>query len=290
MFGEKVLVLDGAMGTVLKNKNIDKKFFNSTTSFEVLNITAEAEVKDVHREYIEAGADIIETNTFNCNSFSLKGTEFEDSIYKICKKGAEIAKEVAKNYGNRVLVAGSIGPTGVSLTQNSIMEEELRKSYREQIGGLIDGRVDLLLIETVYDYRNLKLALKVSEELFKNKRLNIPIIISFTCSEKGEIYSGESIQNIIKEIDNESIVGYGLNCVGMTQFIEKLSDITSKKIIFYPNDIILKELDNNLENYIYNLLKKNYIHIIGGCCGTDSKYIEKIKKIVKTFNCNKIVK
>lgn len=290
MFGEKVLVLDGAMGTVLKNKNIDKKFFNSTTSFEVLNITAEAQVKDVHREYIEAGADIIETNTFNCNRFSLKGTEFEDSIYKICKKGAEIAKEVAKNYGNRVLIAGSIGPTVVSLTQNLTVEDELRKSYREQIGGLIDGRVDLLLIETVYDYRNLKLALEVSEELFKNKRLNIPIIISFTCSEKGEIYSGESIQNIIKEIDNESIVGYGLNCVGMTQFIEKLSDITSKKIIFYPNDIILKELDNNLENYIYNLLKKNYIQIIGGCCGTDSKYIEKIKKIVKTFNCNKIVK
>ncbi len=290
MFGEKVLVLDGAMGTVLKNKNIDKKFFHGTTLFEVLNITYEAVVKDVHREYIEAGADIIETNTFNCNKFSLKGTEFEDSIYKICKKGAEIAKEIAKNYGNRVLVAGSIGPTGVSLTQNSTVEDELRKSYREQIGGLIDGKVDLLLIETVYDYRNLKVAIEVSEELFKDKRLNIAMIISFTCNEKGKIYSGESIQNIIKEIDNENIAGYGLNCVGMTQFIEKLSDITSKKIIFYPNDMILKELDNNLENYIYNLLKKNYIHIIGGCCGTDYKYIEKIKKIVKTFNCNKIVK
>ncbi|WP_291258572.1 homocysteine S-methyltransferase family protein [Fusobacterium sp.] len=290
MFGEKVLVLDGAMGTVLKKKNIDKKFFASTTSFEVLNITAEDIVKDVHRGYIEAGADIIETNTFDCSRFSLKGTEFEESVYKICKKGAEIAKEVAKNYENRVLVAGSVGPTSVSLTQNSTMEDEMRKSYREQIEGLVDGDIDILLIETVYDYRNLKIAIEVFKEIYRDKILNIPVIVSFTCSEKGKIYSGESIQDIIKEIDNENIVGYGLNCVGMTPFIEKISQITSKITVFYPNDTILNELKNNFENYIYNLLEKNRINIIGGCCGTECLYVDKIKKIVKTYNCNRVVK
>lgn len=274
ILGEKKLILDGAMGTVLQEYKIEaESFLGSEKVFEVLNLTEESIVKEIHKKYIEAGADIIETNTFNCNIFSLEGSGLDKKIFEICKKGAELAREVAQNQ-KEILVAGAIGPTNMMLSKDNEIEEKMRKSYKEQIGGVIAGNVDFLLIETVYDYKNLKIALEEALK-FKGK----PIVISFTCNNQGKIYSGEKIEKIIKEIDRDEIIGYGLNCVGGNFFIEQLRDITSKKIFYYPNDNLLK--DNLFKEYLRNLLESNKVDILGGCCGTNYEFIKTISGIMK---------
>ena len=291
IFNKKNLILDGAMGTVLQKCSIDIEDFCGTNNcFEVLNLTNENIIKNIHRKYIESGADIIETNTFNCNKFTLEGSLLEKKIYEICKKGGEIAREIVQEYDKKIFIAGSIGPTGISVSQDKTRYMELEESYREQISGLLDGGIDFLLIETVYDFLNLEIAIKVCKEIFKEKREETPIVVSFTCDNEGRIYSGEKIEDIIKRIDYNLILGYGLNCVGFNKTVEKLRKFTDKIVFFYPNQSFFNEEKIDAKQYFNFLIKNNLVDVIGGCCGTDFNYIKELNCILKTYNCNKIVK
>lgn len=275
---KKFLILDGAMGTTLQKYNLDSRYFLGSKSFEVLNFTKEDLIKEVHRKYIECGADIIGTNTFNCNRIALKGTSMEKRVYEICKKGVELARKVREEMKSNVLIAGSVGSLSISLTFDKEKESEVREAYLEQISGIVDGGVDFLLLETVYDFKNLQVALEVIDSILKKREISLPVVISFTCDNDGKIYSGESIKKIIEKIDEKNIVGYGLNCVGNNPFIKKLREITDKKIFFYPNSNILEEVEN-VDNYFKELIDKNFVNIVGGCCGTDFSFITRLNTL-----------
>lgn len=274
IFGKdkKVLVLDGAMGTTLQKYNLDSRYFLGSKSFEVLSFTKEDLIKEIHKKYIECGADIIETNTFNCNRIALKDTPMEKRVYEICKKSVKLAREVREKLKSNTLIAGSVGSLSISLSFEKEKEKEVREAYFEQISGVIDGGIDFILLETVYDFKNLQIALEVINLILKKRELSLPIVISFTCDNDGKIYSGENIKKIIEKIDEKNILGYGLNCIGNNPFIKKMREITDKKIFFYPNSSILEEI-KNIEDYFKKLIDKNYVNIIGGCCGTDFSFI-----------------
>ena len=181
---KRVLVLDGATGTAIQKYNLtDEDFQGKKGCNEILNITRPDVIKEIHTKYIEAGADIIETNSFNCNRISLKDYEIEDMSYTLSKKGAELARETADNFyktsGKKIYIAGSIGPTSKSLSlpmgdvpyEREINFDQMKKIYSEQIEGVIDGGVDCLLIETIFDGLSAKAALVAAEELFEKKNI-----------------------------------------------------------------------------------------------------------------------
>lgn len=298
---DKFLILDGGIGTSLKSYNIEEKNYkNLNYCNEILNIIKPEIVKDLHRKYILAGADIIETNTFNCNLLTLGNTEdkeLEKEVYSICKRGCELAIEVKNEFFPRnVYVAGSIGPTFMSMTmvdKKSFLEEKekLKKIYYNQMKGILATDIDFLLIETVFDKINLDIAIEVYLKIKAEEELNIPIIISFAVGENGKIYSGEDLETIIKNIDCEDIIGYGVNCckIGeeLTNTLEKLNKLTSKLIICYPNagvpdkDGVYPISLDVMKEFYSKLIEKKLANIIGGCCGTDWKETEILKDLLK---------
>lgn len=298
---DKILILDGAIGTSLESYKIEKsKYKNFNYCNEVLNITNPEIVKEMHRKYIVAGADIIETNTFNCNMLTLGSSDIkgENAVYEICKKGCNLAIQVKKEfYPRKTYVAGSVGPTFISLTMttkdNYFQErEKLKNIYYNQLKGIVESEIDFLLIETVFDKLNLQVALESYFKIKDEKKVEIPVIISFAINEKGKIYSGEDVVDIIKEIDCENIIGYGFNCckIGkeLITSLEKLKGATDKLVICYPNAGVPDEKGvypitlEMMKEFYKEIIEKKLVNIVGGCCGTTFKEIEILKKLVES--------
>ena len=278
---KRILILDGGIGSSLKKY----KFSN------FINLENPEIIKNIHQDFIDAGADIIETNTFNINFLTTK-----EKTYKICKTGANLALEVAKkSKDKKIFVAGSIGPTEMSLFSLSKNQDinisdkknELRKIYFDQIKALIDCNIDFLLFETVYDSLNLEVGLNLAYDIMNKENREIPIIISLTIDEKGKIFSGEDIYDIINKFDCEKILAYGYNCsFGSEKLVNTIKNIKiSKPLIIYPNAGTPDKNGNYLESpeiFVNNLLKiKDKANIIGGCCGVTPQYINLLRKKLK---------
>lgn len=297
---KRILVLDGAMGTAIQKYNLNSDdYLGKKGCNEILNITRPDIIKDIHLKYIEAGADIIETNSFNCNKISLNEYGFSERAYEIAKRSAELAKEVTTTSEKKIYIAGSIGPTNKTLTipsgknpyDRDLEFDYLKEAYSEQIEGLIDGGVDILLIETIFDGLNAKCAVISAEEVMKRKNINLPIMISATVNKEGKIFTGQSIESLIVALDRENITSYGFNCsFGAKELIpltKKLGKFTKKPISLYPNAGLPNEDGEYLEspnitaNYLKELVDNQEVNILGGCCGTTFEHIKSIANLVK---------
>ncbi|MHD0316698.1 methionine synthase [Fusobacterium sp. THCT1E2] len=301
---KRILVLDGATGTAIQKYNLTEADFQGKKGCnEILNITRPDVIKEIYTKYIEAGADIIETNSFNCNKISLKDYEIEDMSYTLSKKGAELARETAdtfyKTSRKKIYVAGSIGPTSKSLSlpigdipyEREINFDQMKNIYSEQIEGVIDGGADCILIETIFDGLNAKAALIAAEELFEKKKIQLPIMISATVNKQGKIFSGQSIESLIVALNRPSVISFGLNCSfgakDLIPMIKKIASFTDKYISLYPNAGLPNEEGEYEETpeitagYLKELVDKKQVNILGGCCGTHFSHIKAIADLVK---------
>lgn len=299
---KRILVLDGATGTAIQKYNLsDTDFLGKKGCSEILNITRPDIIKEIHLNYMKAGADIIETNSFNCNSISLSEYNLAEKSYEFSKISASIACEAAKNFseisGKKIWIAGSVGPTSKSASiptgdipyEREISFDELKNSYSDQIRGLIDGGADIILIETIFDGLNAKAALIAAEEIFEEKNKFFPVMISATVNKQGKLLSGQSIESLITALDREYIISFGLNCSfgakDLVPLIKKLSSFTDKYISIYPNAGLpdengeYKETPEITAEFLKELVEEKAVNILGGCCGTHFGHIKAISKL-----------
>ena len=300
---ERILILDGAMGTMIQEYDLCESIT------DLLNISQPEVIKSIHRKYIEAGADIIETNTFNANSISLLEYNLVDKVYEINFQGAKIAKEEAVTKKEReVFVAGCIGPTSKMTSLSSDVNhpeyrfltfDRLVESYSEQIRGLIDGGVDLLLIETIFDGLNAKAALYAISKVQQEKKSNLPVMVSATVNDKnGRILTGQNVEALYNTIAHYPILSFGLNCSfgakELRPIIESISNIIPCSISIYPNAGLPNEIGEYDESpeitalYIKEMGEEGLINIAGGCCGTTPKHIKAISEALKNISPRKI--
>ena len=285
---ETPLVFDGAMGTVIYEKGV---FINAC--YDELNLTRADLIKSIHQEYIDAGADVILTNTFGANEFKLEKFGLANKIYEINYAGARLAKEIA---GENVYVLGSVGPClnkGSSITVENI--EKLKSNYETQIKALYDGGVDGIIFETHHNLEEIELGVKIA------KQYNLPTIVSLACRKEKETLSGLNIKDAIKNLDkNDNIDAVGLNCIigphAMLSVLEDVINLTSKPFIVEPNAGHPQNVDGRMiymsTPEYFTTYAQNYIRLgargVGGCCGTTPKHISEMSKTVKALSGVKI--
>ena len=243
---EKILIMDGAMGTMLQNANLSADDFGGEElegCNENLNITRPDVIEKIHQQYLEAGADMIETNTFGATRIVLDEYGLGEKAYEINKIAAEIAKNAANRYTTLSwprFVAGSMGPTTKTLSvTGGIAFEELINHYEEQARGLIDGHVDALLLETSQDLLNVKAGFIGIEQAFEKTGVTLPLMISGTIEPMGTTLAGQSIEAFYISIEHMNPISVGLNCATGPEFmqdhIRTLSDLSSIAVSCYPN-------------------------------------------------------
>ncbi len=282
--GKEVIVFDGGVGTYLYEKGI---FIN--TCFDELNLINPDIVMEVHRDYINAGADVIETNTFGANRFKLAPHGLETKVYEVNFKGAQLAKKVA---GGTTLVAGSVGPLGVQIEPlGKLSYDEAKDAFKEQIKGLLDGGVDLIIIETFSLVSELKQAIRAVKEL----NTEIPIIAQVTINDDGNLLSGAPLETFVREVSEFAVDAIGMNCsVGpkaMLDALEHLKPLTTLPLSVQPNaglpqNIAGRNIYMTSPEYIAEYSKRfiqTGASIVGGCCGTNPEHIKAIRRAVKAL-------
>lgn len=301
---KRIIILDGAFGTMLQGLNLSESDFRGTrfaTSKvnlrgcnDVLCLTAAEAVADIHRQYLDAGADIIETNTFNANAISLSDYALEDCAAEINIAGAKIAREQVEMLraatGRQAYVAGSVGPTNKSLTMAVTLNDDIDwdtmvAAYTTQIGALIDGGVDLLLIETIFDTLNAKAAIFAAETAFEATGTRLPIVLSVTLTESGRTLSGQSLEAFVATVAHANPMAVGLNCgfgiEGMAAHINTLQKLVPR-VSVYANAGLPDKLGKYTETpqmmveALTPMLQSRQINIVGGCCGTTPEHIRAI--------------
>ena len=314
----RILVLDGAMGTMLQAYKFTEEDFRGDRFREyptplqgnndLLSITQPEAIKTIHAKYFEAGADIIETNTFSGTTIAMADYQMEDLVYELNYQSAKIAKEVAEEFSAREphkprFVAGSIGPTNRTASMSpdvndpgyrAVTFNDLRIAYKQQVEALIDGGVDLLLVETVFDTLNAKAALFAIEEVKEERDIEIPIMLSGTITDaSGRTLSGQTAEAFLISVSHIPLLSIGFNCaLGANLLQPHLEAIASKTdfaISAHPNaglpnafgeyDETPEEMGAQIEEY----LKKDLINIIGGCCGTSPEHIRAIANIAAKY-------
>ena len=305
---EKILILDGAMGTSIQHYGLGEAEFrgeefashavNLKGNNDILCLTQPQIVKEIHRAYIEAGADIIETNTFNSNAVSQAEYRCSELTYRLNREGARIAREEADAADRRIWVAGSIGPTSKTLSLSPDVNrpeyrpvdfDMLAATYEEQVRGLIDGGVDLLLIETVFDGLNAKAALYAIDKVQQEKETKIPVMVSATINDRsGRTLTGQRLEALYTSVSHYPLLSFGLNCsFGATELqlsIEHLSKRLSCALSIYPNAGLPNEMGEYDESpgYTASCLRKmaeaGLLNIAGGCCGTTPAHIKAIRE------------
>ena len=319
ILSKKIMVLDGAMGTMIQNLNLSEQDFRGSRfknhkidllgNNDILNITQPEIIKKIHEKYLDAGADIVETNTFNSNSISQSDYNTESICYELNLNAAKIAKSACKKYFNKPrFVAGAIGPTSKTASispdinrpeYRNISFDELTKSYYEQSNGLLDGGVDCFLVETVFDTLNCKAALFAIQTLFTDKKKNIPILVSGTITDaSGRTLSGQTVEAFWYSIRHANITAVGLNCAlgaeQMRPWLSELSLIADIPIFAYPNAGLPNEFGEydqtpkEMSKIIKSFAKDGLVNIVGGCCGTTPKHISKINEEVDEIKPRKI--
>jgi 5-methyltetrahydrofolate--homocysteine methyltransferase len=320
----RILVLDGAMGTMLQAYKFSEEDFRGErfkdypTSLQgnndLLSLTQPEAIKTIHGKYFEAGADIVETNTFSSTTIAMADYQMEDLVYELNYQSAKIAKEVANKFTAKEphkprFVAGSIGPTNRTASMSpdvndpgyrAVTFNDLRIAYTQQVAALIDGGVDLLLVETVFDTLNAKAALFAIEEVKEARCIDIPIMLSGTITDaSGRTLSGQTAEAFLISVSHIPLLSIGFNCaLGANLLQPHLEAIASKTdfaISAHPNaglpnafgeyDETPEEMGEQIEAY----LKKDLINIIGGCCGTDPEHIRVIAAIAARYKPRRMV-
>lgn len=315
---KRILILDGAMGTMLQDYNFSEedhrgeRFKDYPTPLkgnnDLLSLTQPEAITEIHHKYFEAGADIVETNTFSSTSIAMADYNMEDLVYELNYESAKIAKRVADQFTASEphkprFVAGSIGPTNktASLSPDvnrpeyrAITFDELRIAYKLQVEALIDGGVDLLLVETIFDTLNAKAALFAIEEVKEERAIDIPIMVSGTITDaSGRTLSGQTVEAFLTSISHIPLLSVGFNCaLGADQlrpYLQRLSNETTFHTSAHPNAGLpnaFGEYDETPEQttaFIEAYFKENLINIIGGCCGTTPAHINSIFKLSQNY-------
>ena len=317
----RILVLDGAMGTMIQRYTLTEEDFrgeqfkNHTCDLkgnnDLLSITRPDIVKAIHKEYLDAGADIIETNTFSGTSIAQADYSLESSVYELNFKSAKIAKDVAiacSTSDKPRFVAGAIGPTNRTASISPDVDnpafrhitfDQLKEAYTEQVNALIDGGVDLLLVETVFDTLNCKAALFAIEDVFESKGIRIPIMVSGTITdESGRTLSGQTAEAFLNSISHIPLLSVGFNCAlgtkAMRPYVRELAKKAPFFVSAYPNAGLPNEMGEydespeamgaQLEDFMQNAL----VNIVGGCCGTTPEHIGEFVRIAKKYKAREI--
>lgn len=313
---ERVLVLDGAMGTMIQRYRLGESDYRGSLfadhgmdlkgNNDLLSITRPDIIRDIHTAYLEAGSDIIETNTFNGTRISQSDYGLEHYAYEINKKSAEIAVEAAlaftlQNPEKPRFVAGAIGPTNktASLSPDvnnpgfrAVHFDELVENYREQVSGLLDGGVHILLVETVFDTLNCKAALFAISQMKEERNLNIPVMVSGTITDaSGRTLSGQTAEAFYISIRHADLFSVGLNCAlgakELRPHLAALSQIADCNISAYPNAGLPNDMGGYdqspeiMRDYIREFISSGLVNIVGGCCGTTPEHIARMAEAVK---------
>ncbi len=320
---ERILVIDGAMGSLIQSYNLSESDFRGEKlkdhlvdlkgNNDLLSVTCPDVIKEIHKKYLEAGADIIETNTFNASVVSQKEYKTEDYVYDINFESAKIAKEITNEYTKQNpdkprFVAGALGPTSKSLSISpdvnnpgfrSVTFDEVKESYKEATKGLVDGGSDIILVETIFDTLNSKAALFGIREYLDEINKSLPIMISGTIVDlSGRTLSGQTTEAFYNSISHaKDILSVGLNCAlgpkQMRSFIEELSNISPFYTSLYPNAGLPNEFGGYDETpeLMAETLKEfgneGFYNIVGGCCGTTPDHIAVFAEMVKLIKPRK---
>ena len=321
--GERILILDGAMGTMIQRYNFTEEDYRGERfkdwksplkgNNDLLSLTQPEAIEEIHRKYLLAGADIIETNTFSGTTIAMADYHMEDLVYELNYESAKIAKKVcveftAQNPDKPRFVAGSIGPTNrtASLSPDvndpgyrAITFDELRIAYKQQAEALLDGGSDILLVETIFDTLNAKAALFAIDEIREERNIKIPIMVSGTITDaSGRTLSGQTADAFLISVSHMDLISVGFNCAlgakQLTPYLEILSNHTNFGISAYPNaglpnafgqyDETAEQMAEQIKEYV----DKGLINIIGGCCGTTPDHIKAIADLVQTYQPRKL--
>jgi len=312
----RVLVLDGAMGTMIQSYRLKEEDYrgeefadhpnNLMGNNDLLSITQPQIIQEIHSKYLEAGADIIETNSFNSNRFSMADFNMEELVYRLNFESAKIARKAAdkytfKNSDKPRFVAGAIGPTSKTASMSpdvnnpgyrAVTFDDMKDAFYEQTKGLIEGGCDILLVETVFDTLNCKAALYAIEECFEETGKRLPVIVSITISDaSGRTLSGQMLEACYNSLSHAGLLSVGLNCaLGAKQlrpYIEELSGIAGCYTIVYPNAGLpnqfgeYDETPETMGELIEDYLQNGFVNIVGGCCGTTPQHISIINELAE---------
>lgn len=318
LLSQKILILDGAMGTMLQEYKFSEEDFRGRRfadwpvslkgNNDLLSLTQPEAIATIHRKYFDAGADIVETNTFSGTTIAMADYQMEDFVYELNFESARIAKAVAEQVtaedpSKPRFVAGAIGPTNKTASMSpdvndpgyrAISFDELRKAYKQQAQALVEGGADVLLVETVFDTLNAKAALFAIEELKEELNLDIPIMVSGTITDaSGRTLSGQTAEAFLISVSHIPLLSVGFNCAlgakQLTPHLEVLNRYANSGVSAYPNaglpnafgeyDQDAQEMAAQIEEY----LDKGLVNILGGCCGTTPKHIKAIAEIAGKY-------
>ena len=320
---KRILVLDGAMGTMLQRYNFSEEDFRGDRfkdypsslkgNNDLLSLTQPKAIADVHRKYFEAGADIIETNTFSATTIAMADYNMEDLAYELNYQSAKIAKQVAEEFTKHNpdkprFVAGSIGPTNKTASLSPVVNKpeyraitfnELRVAYKQQVKALIDGGVDVLLVETIFDTLNAKAALFAIDEVIEEHNIDIPIMVSGTITDaSGRTLSGQTVEAFLTSISHIPLLSVGFNCaLGAEQlkpYMQRLSNKTEFYTSAHPNAGLpnafgeYEQTPEEMQLLVEDYLQDGLINIIGGCCGTNPEHIKAIADVAKNYEPRRI--
>jgi 5-methyltetrahydrofolate--homocysteine methyltransferase len=316
LLSRRILVLDGAMGTQIQSYRLDEAAFRGERfanhprdlkgASDVLAITRPSVLDEAHRQYLEAGADIIETNTFNAQAISFADYDLQPYVYEINKAAAEICRRAADDFSTPDkprFVAGSMGPTNrtASLSPDvnrpgfrGVSFDELVDAYYEQVRGLVDGGVDILLPETTFDTLNLKAALFAIEKYFADTGITLPVIASLTITDaSGRTLSGQTVEACWNSISHAPLLAVGINCAlgaeEMRPHVEELSKLAPIYLSCYPNAGLpnalggYDETPDMMAEVLRDFAANGWLNIVGGCCGTGFEHVRRMAEIVATL-------
>src|ERR1035437_9222973 len=316
---QRILVIDGAMGTMIQRYKLQEKDYRGERfkdwksdlkgNNDLLVLTQPQIVKAIHIEYLAAGADIIETNTFNAQKISLADYHMESLAYEMNVAAAKIAKEAAKEFlassegksREVVFVAGGGGPPNrtLSLSPNvndpgyrAVNWDQVVDAYTEQVRGLIDGGVDLLLIETIFDTLNAKAALFAIQTYCEKINRKMPVMVSGTITDaSGRTLSGQTTEAFLNSVSHVDLLSVGLNCAlgakEMRPYLEEMAEKSPFYVSCYPNAGLpnqfgeYDETPDHMGDHIHDFIEHGFVNIVGGCCGTTPAHIRKIAELAK---------
>ena len=314
----RILILDGAMGTMLQRYKFSEEDFRGERfknfhksvkgNNDLLSLTQPQAIAEIHSKYFAAGADIVETNTFSSTTIAMADYDMQDLVYELNYESAKIAKKVADEFTAKEqhkprFVAGAIGPTNKTASMSpdvndpgfrAISFEELRVAYKQQAEALIDGGVDILLVETIFDTLNAKAALFAIDEIKEERNLDIPIMISGTITDaSGRTLSGQTAEAFLISISHIPLLSVGFNCAlgakQLTPHLEVIANRTNLATSAYPNAGLpnafgeYDESPKQMAEQVKEYLDKQLVNIIGGCCGTTPEHIKAIAEIVSQY-------
>jgi 5-methyltetrahydrofolate--homocysteine methyltransferase len=316
---QKILILDGAMGTMIQRYKLEENDFRGARfakhesdlkgNNDLLCITRPDIIEEIHYQYLAAGADIIETNTFNAQCISLADYHMESLAYELNVEAARCARKAVERFqeenpnASTRFVAGAVGPTNrtASLSPDvndpgfrAITYDQLVEAYSEQINGLLDGGVDALLIETIFDTLNAKAALYAAMEVCENRNIEIPIMISGTITDaSGRTLSGQTAEAFLISMSHAPLFSIGFNCAlgaeQLEQYVEVLSEHASFLVSAYPNAGLpnamghYDQTPDQMAELVRSYCEKGIVNILGGCCGTTPDHIKAIAEVAAKF-------